>query len=61
MQLKEAAAGIEKFGAMEGKTLIRLTPEEAAAFDSLAANVVGTVVAETGGNAQAIIDALKAG
>jgi TRAP-type C4-dicarboxylate transport system substrate-binding protein len=60
VQLKEAAAGIEKFGATEGKTLIRLTPEEAAAFDSLAANVVDTVVAETGGNAQAIIDALKA-
>lgn len=60
VQLKEAAAGIEKFGAMEGKTLVRLTPEEAAAFDTLSAGVNAKVIAETGGNAQAIVDALKA-
>lgn len=60
VQLKEAAAGIEKFGAMDGKTLIKLTADEAAAFDSLAAGVVTTVVGETGGNAKGIIDALKA-
>jgi len=60
VQLKEAAAGIEKFGAMKGKTLVTLTPDEAAAFDTLAAGVVGAVVAETGGNAQAVIDGLKA-
>lgn len=60
VQLREAAAGIQKFGAMEGKTLVSLTAEEAAAFDTLAAGVVGTVVAETGGNAQAVVDAFRA-
>lgn len=60
VQLSEAAKGIEKFGATEGKELITLTPEEAAAFNTLSAPVVDTVVAETGGNAQAIIDALRA-
>ena len=60
VQLKEAAAGIDKFGAMEGKTLVKLTPEEAAAFDALAGKVVDTVAAETVASAQAVIDALKA-
>lgn len=60
VQLREAAAGIEKFGQMDGKTLVTLTADEAAAFDTLAGSVVGTVVAETGGNAQAVVDALKA-
>jgi TRAP-type C4-dicarboxylate transport system substrate-binding protein len=60
VQLSEAAKGIEKFGATEGKELITLTPEESAAFNTLSAPVVDTVVAETGGNAQAIIDALRA-
>ncbi|GGO38419.1 C4-dicarboxylate ABC transporter substrate-binding protein [Gemmobacter aquaticus] len=60
VQLSEAAKGIEKFGATEGKELIKLTPEEAAAFNTLSAPVVDTVVAETGGDAQAIIDALRA-
>jgi TRAP-type C4-dicarboxylate transport system substrate-binding protein len=60
VQLTEAAKGIEKFGAMEGKELITLTADEAAAFNALSAPVVATVVAETGGNAQAVIDALGA-
>lgn len=60
VQLAEAAKGIEKFGATEGKELIVLTPEEAAAFNALSAPVVAAVVAETGGNAQAVVDALKA-
>jgi TRAP-type C4-dicarboxylate transport system substrate-binding protein len=60
VQLTEAAKGIEKFGATEGKELITLTPEDAAAFNALSAPVVAAVVAETGGSAQAVIDALKA-
>lgn len=60
VQLAEAARGIETFGATEGKELITLTAEEAAAFNALSAPVVAAVVAETGGNAQAVIDALKA-
>lgn len=59
VQLTEAAAGIEKFGAMEGKTLISLTSEEAAAFDSRSAGVTDKVIGETAGNAAAIVDALK--
>ena len=60
VQLTEAATGIAKFGELEGKELITLTPEEAAAFNALSAQVVTTVVAETGGDAQSIVDALKA-
>jgi TRAP-type C4-dicarboxylate transport system substrate-binding protein len=60
VQLAEAAKGIEKFGATEGKELITLTADEAAAFNTLSAPVVAAVVAETGGTAQAVIDALKA-
>lgn len=60
VQLAEAARGIEAFGAMPGKELIRLTAEEAAAFNALSAPVVERVVAETGGDAQAVIDALRA-
>jgi TRAP-type C4-dicarboxylate transport system substrate-binding protein len=59
VQLTEAAKGIEAFGAMEGKELIRLRAEEAAAFNTLSAPVVDAVVAETGGNAHAVIDALR--
>ena len=59
VQLGEAAKGIEKFGATEGKELIKLTPEQAAAFNALSAPVVEKVVAETGGNAKAVVDALK--
>jgi TRAP-type transport system periplasmic protein len=60
VQLSEAAKGIAKFGATEGKELISLTAEETAAFNALSAPVVAAVVAETGGNAQAIVDALAA-
>ena len=59
VQLTEAAKGIEAFGAMKGKELIRLTADEAAAFNTLSAPVVDAVVAETGGNAQAVIKALR--
>lgn len=60
VQLTEAANGIAKFGELEGKELITLTADEAAAFNALSGQVVATVVAETGGDAQAIVDALKA-
>lgn len=63
VQLTEAAKGIEDFDAMKGKETIRLSPEEAAAFDELSAGVVEAVVAETaeaGIEAQAIADALQA-
>ncbi|QYZ69601.1 TRAP transporter substrate-binding protein [Neotabrizicola shimadae] len=60
VQLTEAAKGIEAFAAMPGKEVISLSPEEAAAFNDLTAGVTTQVVAETGGNAQAIVDALKA-
>lgn len=60
VQMAEAAKGIAAFGATEGKELITLTPEEAAAFNTLSAPVVAAVVAETGGSAQAVVDALKA-
>lgn len=60
VQLAEAAKGIAKFGETEGKELITLTADEAAAFNALSAPVVAAVVAETGGNAQAVIDALMA-
>ena len=60
VQLTEAAKGIAAFAAAEGKELVTLTAEEAAAFNALSAPVVATVVAETGGNAQAVVDALKA-
>jgi TRAP-type C4-dicarboxylate transport system substrate-binding protein len=60
VQLAAAAKGIEAFGATEGKELITLTAEEAAAFNALSAPVVAAVVAETGGDAQTVVDALKA-
>ena len=60
VQLAEAAKGIAAFGALAGKELITLTAEEAAAFNAAAAPVVAAVIAQTGGDAQAVIDALKA-
>lgn len=60
VQLSVAADGIASFGATEGKEVITLTEDEAAAFDALSASIIGTVVAETGGNAQAVVDALMA-
>lgn len=60
VQLTEAARGIAAFGAAEGKELVTLTAEEAAAFNALSAPVVAAVVAETGGTAEAVVAALKA-
>lgn len=62
VQLTEAARGIEAFAAVPGKEVIRLSPEEAAAFNELSATVVDKVVAEVaagGADARAVVDALK--
>ncbi|WP_138473413.1 TRAP transporter substrate-binding protein [Poseidonocella sp. HB161398] len=58
-QLKVAADGLAAFAEMDGHEVIELTPEEAAPFNALADGVTARVVAETGGSAQAIVDALK--
>ncbi|SDG94349.1 TRAP transporter substrate-binding protein [Alloyangia pacifica] len=58
VQLAVAAGGVEAFAEIEGREVIELTAEEAAAFNALSAPVTEKVVAETGGNAQAIVDAL---
>lgn len=57
-QLDVAAAGIQAFADAPGKELIVLTEEEARAFHELNVPVVERIVAETGGNAQAVVDAL---
>ena len=57
-QLAVADDGVAAFEQMQGKQVIRLTEAEAEAFDELSAAVVTKVVAEVGGNAQAIVDAL---
>ncbi|WP_428928993.1 TRAP transporter substrate-binding protein [Marinibacterium sp. SX1] len=57
-QLDVAEAGIAAFAEMGGE-VIELTAEEAAAFDALSAPVVDAVVAEVGGNAADIVDALR--
>ena len=57
-QLAVAAGGVEAFASTEGKEVIVLTEEQAEAFNVLSAEVTAAVVAETGGNAQAIVDAL---
>ena len=59
-QLTVAAGGITAFTEMDGKTLIELTPDEAAAFDALSAPIVDKVVAETGPDAAKIVEALSA-
>jgi len=59
-QLNVAAAGIQAFANAPGKEVITLTEDEARAFHDLNAPVVARIVAETGGNAQAVIDALTA-
>ncbi|OCX66218.1 ABC transporter substrate-binding protein [Thioclava sp. SK-1] len=59
MQLDVAAKGIAGFKATEGKTVIQLTDDEAAAFDALSADVVDTVVKDTGGDAAKIVAALQ--
>ncbi|MFC2968499.1 TRAP transporter substrate-binding protein [Acidimangrovimonas pyrenivorans] len=60
-QLKVAEAGFVSFAATPGKEVIRLTPDQAAAFDKLSAPVTEEVVRKAGGDAQKIVDALKAG
>lgn len=45
-QLKAANDGVEAFGTMAGKELIKLTPEEAKPFDEAAAGARDKVVAE---------------
>ena len=57
-QLDVAEAGIAAFAEMGGE-VIELTADEAAAFDALSAPVVDAVVAEVGGNAADIVDALR--
>ncbi|WP_323013815.1 TRAP transporter substrate-binding protein [Devosia sp.] len=59
-QLNVAAAGIKAFADAAGKEVITLSEDEARAFHDLNAPVVARIVAETGGNAQAVIDALAA-
>lgn len=60
MQLRVAAGGIESFGAMPGKEVIRLTPEQAAPFDRIAEAVTAGIIGEIGTEAGKIVDALKA-
>lgn len=59
-QLEVAAAGIKAFADTEGKEVITLTEEEARAFHELNLPVVQSIIAETGGNAPAIVEALSA-
>ncbi|KEQ04534.1 TRAP transporter substrate-binding protein [Pseudorhizobium pelagicum] len=59
-QLRVAADGIETFAQMEGREVIRLTPEEAAPFNQAAEEVTARIVDEIGGDAEAIVEALKA-
>ncbi|WP_180899731.1 TRAP transporter substrate-binding protein [Martelella soudanensis] len=63
VQLDVAADGIQAFADMQGKEVIELTPEEAEAFNTLSAPIVGEVIAEEAANgieAQQIVDALRA-
>ncbi len=46
IQLAGAAAALEDFASLEGKTVITLTPEEAAAFDAASATVTASVIGE---------------
>ncbi|AVW91090.1 TRAP transporter substrate-binding protein [Celeribacter baekdonensis] len=57
-QLKVAKAGIDAFAEGEGKQVIMLTADQAAAFDALSQPVTEKVVEETGGQAAAIVAAL---
>ncbi|MER5173900.1 TRAP transporter substrate-binding protein [Thioclava kandeliae] len=59
-QLAVAKKGLESFAAMDGKEVITLTDDEAKAFDELSAKAVDTIVAGTGGDAQQIVETLKA-
>ena len=57
-QLRVAEGGVAAFEEMGGE-VIRLTGEEAAAFNALSAPIVDKVVAEVGGNAADIVKALR--
>lgn len=57
-QLAAAAGGLNAFAEAEGKQVIELTAEQAEAFNALSAPVREKAVAETGGNAAALVDAL---
>lgn len=57
-QLAAAAGGLAAFAEAEGKQVIELTAEQAEAFNALSAPVREKAVAETGGNAAALVDAL---
>lgn len=46
IQLAGAAAALEEFASLDGKTVITLTPEEAAAFDAASATVTASVIGE---------------
>lgn len=59
-QLEVAAAGIAAFGDTTGKEVITLTDEEAEAFHDLNVPVVEKVIAEIGGDAQAVYDTFAA-
>lgn len=59
-QLRVAADGIESFGQMEGHEVIHLTPEQAAPFNEAADKVAARIVEKTGGDAQTIVETLKA-
>jgi len=59
-QLKVAASGIEAMATMPGKEVIRLTADQAAPFDAIAAEVTAKIVAESGGEAKTFADALSA-
>ncbi len=58
-QLEVATDGVAAFAELDGHEVIELTADEAAAFNAAAEEVTAKVVAETGGSAQAIVDALK--
>lgn len=58
-QLRVAAGGIKAFAEGEGHEVIRLSPEEAAAFDALSVPVTEKVVAGNGAKAQEIVNALS--
>lgn len=60
MQLRVAADGIDSFGSTPGKEVIRLTAEQAAPFDAIADQVTAKIVAEIGGDAAKIAEALQA-
>ena len=59
-QLRVAADGIETFAQTEGREVIRLTPEEAAPFNQAAEEVTARIVDDLGGDAEAMVEALKA-